>query len=99
MAKNFFVVPTDASHADFLAVGAGSLQFAISMNSGEFYMFASSTACLIRQGSNPTASAAAGSTFVPAGTIVYIDGGVGAKLAVIQSSAGGNATLTRLKAY
>jgi hypothetical protein len=47
------------SLADEAAVGASS---AIAL-----YQFIASGACWISQGSNPTASAGAGSTFVPAG--------------------------------
>lgn len=82
-----------------IAVGAASAQFATSMNPGELWGFASTTACAIAQGANPTASAGAGSGSValPAGQLVVIDGTAGAKLAVIQQAAGGFASLFRLR--
>lgn len=80
-------VTISAATADVAALGAASVQFALAMDASELYLFASSGACWIKQGANPTASAAAGSLFVPANVVVTIDGALGAKLAVIQDGA------------
>ncbi len=77
---------------DTIAVSASSAQFA-SIESGKRYWFIASTACYIAQGASPTASAADGSCFVPAGLPVLIDGDGGAKVAVVRSSADGFASL------
>jgi streptogramin lyase len=87
------------TQSDEVAVGAASAQFAniTAMAAGQMFMFVSSTACWIKQGSNPTASAAPGSMYVPANTIVFISGANGVKLAVIQDAAGGKASLTQVQ--
>lgn len=87
------------TNADQVAVGAASAQFTniVAMAAGQHYMFCSNIACWIKQGLNPTASAAPGSMYVPANVQVDIDGGVGIKLAVIQDAAGGKASLTRMR--
>jgi hypothetical protein len=95
MAKNYYPV---TSTSDSQAVGAASAQFSPTMEADQVWMFISTTNCWIAQGTNPTAAAADGNMFVPANVFVMIDGGVGAKLAVIQASAGGTASLTRCKA-
>ncbi len=77
-------------------VGAASVLFATVMGGDEVWEFCSSTACFIQQGAAPVASAASGSIFVPAGARVLVFGGQGARLAVIQQTAGGPATLSRV---
>lgn len=57
-------------------------------------LYQANTDTWIAQGASPTASAGAGSMFVPARTQVYIDGINGAKLSVIRDSADGRASLT-----
>lgn len=79
-----------------IAVGASHAEFGSAMAAGQLWEFCSNTNCWIKQGSAPVASAASGSMFVPALKSVYIDGKFGANLSVIQDSAGGKATLTRL---
>lgn len=100
MAKNFYLVTGAATQADVVAVGAASATFPniIAMAAGETYVFTSTVACYIKQGAAPVASAAAGSALVPAGVQVLIDGALGIKLAVIQASTGGSASLVRAKA-
>lgn len=85
----------DTSTSSEQAVGTGSLQFGLTMVANLRYLFASTTACWIAQGASPTASAGAGSMLVPPNTIVVIDGTCGAKLAVIQDSVAGKASLTQ----
>lgn len=86
----------DISTSDFKAVAGASAVFDASMGSTEFWVFTSNTNCYINQhASAPVASAADGSLFVAAGASVLISGKHGAKLAVIQDSAGGSATLCR----
>lgn len=82
---------------DTIAVGVASAQFAATAATGLFW-FISSTACYIAQGTNPTASAADGSIFVPAGLPVLIDAAGGIKLAVIRSAADGFASLAPARA-
>ena len=84
---------TTAVHA---TVGAASTSFG-AMVAGRLYAFTSTTTCWITQGqgsSTPTATKGDLSTIVGAGQTVYLDGTVGAKVAVIQDTAGGSATLT-----
>lgn len=82
--------------ADEVAVGVASAQFAAitTMAVGQFFLFVSSTACWIKPGANPTASAGAGSMYVPANFPIVVDGSLGAKLAVIRDAADGKASLT-----
>lgn len=84
------------SGSDVIAVVVTSAQFntITAMAAGQLFLFCSTTNCYIAQAANPTASAADGSMFVPAGVIVTIDGAYGAKLAVIRSTADGTASLT-----
>jgi hypothetical protein len=92
------VVPIAGSAlSDFVAVGAVSAQFPLgTMSAGHLFVFSSSTDCWIAQGANPTAAKAAGSMFVQKGALVYIDGAQGARLAVLQDAAGGNASLVEI---
>lgn len=85
------------SSGDLVTVGAASTQHATVMQANVKYMFVSSTLCYIKQGANPTASAASGSSLVPPNYPIYLEGNHGAKLAVIQHTAGGSATLTPMK--
>lgn len=89
----YALIPSSAS---FATVGAASVQFAAVLAADDVWEFVSSTACFIAQGATPTASGAAGSVFVPPNTPVTIFAGNGATVAVIQQTAGGIATLTKL---
>lgn len=82
--------------SDSVAVDGTSRQFAPTMADGQTWRYCASVATWIAQSANPTATAADGSMFVPAGVEILIDGGAGAKLAVIQDSVGGVATLTQV---
>ncbi len=75
-------------------VAVASAVFALVLDGGKLYQFASTVACWIAQGATPTASAAAGSMYVPAGVVVQVHGGFGVGLAVIRSVGDGKATLT-----
>lgn len=90
---------TDAAHADSVAVGAASAQFTniVAMAAGEIYVLVANVDLWYKQGANPTASAAAGSVFLPARATAVIDGSQGVKLAVIQDSTGGKASLCRAR--
>lgn len=77
--------------AQFAGIGS-------TMIAGQLFVFAATVDCWISQGSNPTSTKAIGSRFVKAGIEILIDGAQGAKLAVLQDSAGGNASLCRIDA-
>ena len=66
---------------------------------GVAYEFVSTTNCWIKQGTgNQTAvAAAAGNMFVPALRVVLLHPRQGVDLSVIQASAGGTATLTKMQ--
>lgn len=84
--------------SDFVTVGAASAQFAgigAALAAGQIWRLSASTDLYYAQGANPTATAGAGSEFVAKGVQVYLDGGQGVKLAVLQASVAGTATLTR----
>lgn len=86
----------DTSTSDSQAVGAASATMTPTMAKTETWMFVSSTDCWISQGAAPTAAAADGNMFVPAGVIITLSGKGGAKLAVIQASVAGTCSLTRV---
>ena len=75
-------------------VTAVSAAYAMALAPGRYYVFVSSTACWIKQGAAPTASAADGSMYVPAGVVVVLSGNDGVALAVIRDAADGKASLT-----
>lgn len=86
---------------DEVAVTSSSAQFAtLTMDTAvpsglRVYRFVASTSCWLATGANPTASAAAGSLYVPANTALLLDGAInGAKVAVIRDAADGKASLT-----
>ena len=91
------LVPT-ISAADEIAVGASSATFGLAMTTigvlGQaLYRFVSTTNCWLAQSATPTATSGAGSLFVPANTIVILDGSLGTHAACIQDSTGGKASL------
>lgn len=86
--------PVNPNLGDNQAVGAASAQFNTSMLAAGTYLFVADTSCYIQQGANPTASSADGSMLVPGNCPLMLQGRHGAKLAVIQSTTGGNASLT-----
>lgn len=85
--------------ADYTTVVTASSQFTtiVAMAPGQYYVFVSSTNCFIKQGSNPTASVAALSLFVPANVPLVLNGNDGIKLAVIRQTADGVASLCPLR--
>lgn len=84
----------DTKNALYSAVGAASAAFA-AMTAGKLYIFTTSTACFIKQGTGAqTAAAAAANTLVAPDCPVIIDPGHGVNMSVIQAAAGGHATLT-----
>lgn len=78
-----------------LAVAAAAAQFTGSLTSSVRYLYTCDIASWIAQGVNPTASAADGSTYVPAGVPVYLDGKNGAKVSALRAGgSNGIASLT-----
>lgn len=90
------IIPTPSSA--FLTVSGSSQQFATTLVAADeqYFVLSTATDLYFLQGANPTATAGANSTFLAAGQSCLVDGRQGAKLAVIQSTAGGGATLTRV---
>lgn len=87
------LVPTAAT-SDYQAVTASSVELAgTTMVVTGLYVFTADVDCYVKQGAAPTAAAADGSMFVPAGMPLLIDGLQGAKLAVIAKSTTGVCTL------
>ncbi|HEX8894459.1 MAG TPA: hypothetical protein VF783_14105 [Terriglobales bacterium] len=79
----------------FLAVGAASAQSAVVQAATNRVVLSSTTACWVAFGANPTASAAAGSIYVPANfpmPPIAVTGGT-TKIAVIQASAAGSLSI------
>ena len=88
------VVAKPAS-ADYNTVTSSSQQLTIVANAG--YVLVTSVAAWVAQGTNPTASAADGSMYVPADTPTLINGDYGVKVAVLRvGSSDGVCTLTRV---
>ena len=84
--------------ADEVAVGAASALFPNiqTMAPGQYFIYCANVASWIKQGAAPTASAAAGSLFVPANTPYFISGALGIKLAVIEDGSAGKASLCQV---
>lgn len=85
-----------AATSDRQTVTSSSVQFDTTMTVKQLFIYTCDTDSYIKQGANPTASAADGSMFVPAGLPIVIDGFQGAKLATIRKSADGVATLQQM---
>ena len=85
--------------ADEVAVGASSATFAVlsmvttGVLGANLYRYSSNVSTWISQGSAPVATAGAGSMFVAANVFVTLDGSMGAKLACLQDSVSGKASL------
>ena len=86
-----------SSTAATIAITGTSAQLG-AMDPKACYVLVTSTLAWCSQGASPTASAGAGSFLVPANTPTLIDGAIGAKLALLQHTAGGSATLVRVRA-
>lgn len=89
------MIAPDPSSAKFNTVTVASQVLTNTMAAREVWLFCSSTNCYIGQGATPVASAADGSTFVPANVVVEIDGTCGAHLAVVRQTADGVCTISR----
>lgn len=66
------------------AIGVAAANVATALVPGKRYEFVANTDCWIKQGSAPTATAGAGSMFVPARRVVPIHGSRGAVISAIQ---------------
>ncbi len=88
----------DTSTALEQAVSNVSAAFGAMANS-DIWQLVANTDIWYSQGSSPTASAGNGSTFLAKGQIALFYGSNGAKVAVIQDSAAGKASLTRCITY
>lgn len=87
-----------AGASDFKTVAGTEVDFDTVMAAGEKYIFTSTTACYIRQGTAPiAASAGDGSMLVGPYVEVLIEGNEGPNLSVIQAAAGGSATLQKVR--
>ena len=95
--------PTQAMHPggitlqaeQVLAVGASSVQSAVTQTTTSRVVLSSTTGCWVAFGSSPTASAATGSIYLPPNVIstpYVVTGGV-TKIAVIQASAAGSLSI------
>ena len=80
----------------FITVGAASVQSAAVGASTNRVFLTSTTGCYVAFGAAPTATAGAGSIYVPPNVVMFpisVTSGT-TKIAVIQASAGGNLTIT-----
>lgn len=85
----------DTASALEAVVGSSSAQFG-AMAAHEIWMLEADTDLFYSQGANPTATAGAGSSFLAKGQQALLDGSFGAKVAVLQDSVAGKATLSRV---
>lgn len=86
----------DTTTSDVQAVTITAATMTPAFATTETWMFVSSTDCYIAQGAAPTATAADGSMFVPAGVIITLSGKAGAKVSVIRATVDGTCSLTRV---
>jgi hypothetical protein len=75
--------------SSYTAVGAASAQTAVIPANIHKVRLASTTNAWVNYGVNPTASAGAGSFYLPANTDMYLTVVPGTRFATIQASAGG----------
>lgn len=95
---NFAAMSTGS---EVVAIGAASVQSVTPLQGGSahLYMLSSTANCWFKQGVSPTASAASGSTYLPAGIPMLVAGEMGTVLAFIQEGAAtGKVSITRLLA-
>lgn len=89
-----------STDTQYMAVGVSSVTFTNPLREGVLYQIVSSTACWVNfSGTSPTAVAAVtGNTYIPPNFPIQIIGPEGGanKVAIIQDSAGGKATLTSM---
>lgn len=87
-----------AGTSKYLAVTDTAAVIQADMTEAGVYVFTADVDCYIKQGADPTASAANGSMLVSAGMPVVIDGAQGAKLSVVRKADSGVATLQKVAA-
>lgn len=79
----------------YVAIGAASAAFADMDAKYKNYVLTCTADCFVKQSAGaPTAAVASGNRVVKAGEEVILDTRLGLKVAVIQASAGGHATLS-----
>ena len=83
-------------NSDVVAVGAASAQSAAVPANIHKVMLTSTTGCWVAYGVNPTASAAAGSFYLPADCEVVLSAHPSQKFAVIQASTAGSLSVAFL---
>jgi hypothetical protein len=91
------VIAPVTSTSEALTVTSTAASFDTAMEAGGFYVFTCDVASWIAQGESPTATAADGSLYLPAGVSILLDGTAGAALSVIRASGDGTASLTRAR--
>ena len=82
--------------SDVVAVGAASAQSEAVPAHIHKVMLASTTACWVSYGVNPTATAGDGSFYLPANTDIELSAHPGNKFAVIQAAAPGSLSVAFL---
>lgn len=90
-----FIYPK-LSASQSTTITAAAANVATALVPGKRYIFVANTDSWIKQGAAPTATAGAGSTFVPARTIVQIIGGSGAVISAIRDTADGRGSVTEV---
>jgi len=85
----------DTANSLFATAGVASSDIATALARGKLYAYSCTIGSWISQGATPTATAGAGSMFVPAGVTVLLSGTFGVELAILrQGGADGSASLT-----
>lgn len=85
----------DLTASLYSTVTAASQVIAPTLVRGKKYLYTCDIGSWVKQGANPTATAGAGSMYVPAGYPLMVLGTRGLKLAVLRNGAvDGNASLT-----
>lgn len=85
--------------SDVIAISGTSAANATALVARTIYRLCSNTSCWVLQGAAPVATVGSGSTFLPAGVEMWIDGSLGAHVAVIQDAAAGHASLTKMRVF
>lgn len=85
----------DISTSEVLAVTSTADVFTTELLPGNFYRYVATVGSFILQGSEPEATAASGSLYVPPNFEVTLDGDFGAVVSVIRAAGDGTACITR----
>lgn len=85
-----------AASPDYIAVTTSSQQFTLTLDASIQYVFTSDVACYLKVAANPTASAADGNIYVPAGTPWPLASSTAAVKVAVIGVAAGVATLSKL---